>query len=110
MPNKKRLGRESRTVEKMIRIYCHAHHETGQEQLCPVCLEIQQYAFERIKKCPFDIQKPTCAKCPVHCYQSNKREQIRRIMRYAGPRMLFHHPILTIQHLFDGFVKPQKFQ
>lgn len=108
MPGKKRLSRESRTVEKMIHIYCLAHHGTVAEHLCPACLEIQQYAFERIQRCPFGLRKPTCAKCHVHCYRPDKREQIRRIMRYAGPRMLYHHPILTIQHLFDGLKKPQK--
>ncbi len=26
------------------------------------------------------------------------------IMRYAGPRMLFRHPYLTITHKLDGFI------
>lgn len=26
-------------------------------------------------------------------------------MRYAGPRMLYRHPILALQHLFDGLRK-----
>lgn len=26
------------------------------------------------------------------------REQIHRVMRYAGPRMLLYHPFITIQH------------
>jgi hypothetical protein len=33
------------------------------------------------------------------------REQIRQVMRYAGPRMLLHNPILTIRHLLDGRIK-----
>jgi len=24
-------------------------------------------------------------------------------MRYAGPRMLWEHPLLSLQHWFDGF-------
>jgi hypothetical protein len=27
------------------------------------------------------------------------RERIRQVMRYAGPRMLFNHPILSVFHL-----------
>jgi len=23
-------------------------------------------------------------------------------MRYSGPRMLLHHPVLAVMHLFDG--------
>jgi hypothetical protein len=30
------------------------------------------------------------------------REQIRAVMRYAGPRMLYRHPIMTLQHMIDG--------
>jgi hypothetical protein len=30
------------------------------------------------------------------------RDQIKQVMRYAGPRMLFRHPILTIRHFIDA--------
>ena len=30
-----------------------------------------------------------------------KREEMKQIMRWAGPRMLWRHPILTIRHLID---------
>lgn len=39
--------------------------------------------------------------CPVHCYQPAKREEMKQIMRWAGPRMLWRHPILTVRHLVD---------
>ncbi|MDY6166609.1 MAG: nitrous oxide-stimulated promoter family protein, partial [Escherichia coli] len=39
--------------------------------------------------------------CPVHCYQPAKREEMKQIMRWAGPRMLWRHPILTVRHLID---------
>jgi hypothetical protein len=29
------------------------------------------------------------------------KKKIVEVMRYAGPRMLLHHPILAIQHLID---------
>ena len=31
--------------------------------------------------------------------QAGRREQIRGVMRYAGPRMLLRHPILAFYHL-----------
>lgn len=96
----KRITRESKTVEKMIILYCRKHHLV--KQLCPECLELVNYAHERLKKCPFQGGKTTCAKCHVHCYNPAKRERIRKIMRYSGPRMLFYHPIASIQHLIDG--------
>ena len=27
------------------------------------------------------------------------QEEIRKVMRYAGPRMLFVHPVLAIRHV-----------
>ena len=27
----------------------------------------------------------------------------REVMRYAGPRMVYRHPILALFHLLDGF-------
>jgi hypothetical protein len=30
------------------------------------------------------------------------REQVRAIMRYAGPRMLLRHPVLALMHVWDG--------
>jgi hypothetical protein len=33
------------------------------------------------------------------------RERVREVMRYAGPRMLLHHPWLAICHLVDGIAK-----
>jgi len=50
-------------------------------------------------------EKPTCAKCPVHCYQRDRREQARVMMRYAGPRMLWEHPVLSLRHWLDGFAR-----
>jgi hypothetical protein len=41
----------------------------------------------------------------VPCYQRNRREQVRAVMRYAGPRMLWEHPVLTVRHWLDGMRK-----
>jgi predicted amidophosphoribosyltransferase len=99
-----RMARESRTVEAMVTIYCRGHHGT-RRALCLDCRELLDYARERLDKCPFQEGKTTCANCPVHCYRPAEREKIRAVMRYAGPRMPFRHPILTLFHFFDGLRK-----
>ncbi len=96
MPVNKRLDREKRTVETMIGIYCQGHHQA--EGLCPACQELLDYALKRVNACKFGAEKPTCAKCPVHCYKPDMRERIRFVMRYSGPRMLFKHPVMAIRH------------
>jgi len=96
-----RLGRERRTVTAMIRVYCRGRHGSRGE-LCPACEELREYAMVRLDRCPFGEQKPTCAKCPIHCYRPEMRERIRDVMRYSGPRMLVRHPVLAVCHLVDG--------
>lgn len=89
---------EIRTVAAMIRIYCRAHHGAAKAP-CPGCAGLLAYARERIEKCPFGVDKPVCNQCTVHCYKPEMRERIKEVMRYAGPRMMRHHPILALRHL-----------
>lgn len=98
----KKRQKEQYIVEEMIRLYCRKNHleeERQGRQMCPVCQELSDYAKLRSHKCPFMEQKTFCANCKVHCYKPEKREQIRQVMRFSGPRMLLHHPILAIWHL-----------
>ena len=92
-----RIEEEKRTVRQMIGLYCR-HHHAGRE-LCPACEKVYAYAAERLDRCRFGERKPTCRKCPVHCYRSDMRQQIRAIKRHAGPRMIFHHPVAANRHL-----------
>lgn len=89
---------EFNTIRVMIRIYCQQHHEPENE-LCADCSDLLDYAVDRLDKCPFGAKKPTCENCTIHCYQPDRREQARIVMRFAGPRMMWRHPILAIIHL-----------
>jgi len=102
---RRRLARERLTMTKMVGIYCAAHHAGPADALCAVCKDFLDYAGVRLKKCPYGDDKPTCANCPVHCYKPARRDQARKIMRYAGPRMLLRHPLLAITHQLDGLRK-----
>jgi hypothetical protein len=97
----RRVARERKTVTAMMRIYCRGQHRTRGE-LCDACTQLHAYAMCRLDRCPFGVEKPTCANCPVHCYKADRREEIRAVMRYAGPRMLWRHPFLAVLHLLDG--------
>ena len=95
------LGLEFKTIKALVKIYCTAFHkkEGVIAQECAECSDFLIYANEKLDRCPYGQKKPTCNKCPIHCYKSEQREQARVIMRYAGPRMLIVHPILAIRHL-----------
>ena len=101
-----RLAREWKTMTAMIRCYCRGQHGTT-SSLCDACHELQEYARQRLERCRFGPEKPTCANCPVHCYQRSRRDEIKAVMRYAGPRMLWQHPFLSLRHWVDGFRNTQ---
>ncbi len=99
-----RLGREQRTIRAMLQIWCEArpgHRRSRHGALCSGCAGLYDYASYRLLKCPYGEEKPTCKKCPIHCYTREKREQMHEVMRFAGPRMLLRHPVLAIRHLRD---------
>lgn len=91
-------AREERVVKEMITLYCRHHHGSA---LCPDCEELLAYAQQRSEKCPFMETKTFCSNCRVHCYDPAHRARIRSVMRYSGPRMLFHHPLLAIAHVIE---------
>lgn len=82
----------------MILIYCKSHH--GVKELCKECSELQEYAIERLVHCPVKENRPVCSKCKIHCYKTDYREKIKKVMRFSGPRMLVKHPILALYHLY----------
>ena len=92
--------REKKTVSKMIRIYCRFKH--GQkDSLCPDCKQLEEYAHRRLERCKFGEDKPSCQKCPIHCYKPEYREKMKEVMRFSGPKMVFFHPADAIRHLWQ---------
>lgn len=99
-----RIAREQQTVAAMIALYCRDQHggEAHHGGLCDQCSILHAYAMHRLERCQFQEGKTVCAKCQVHCYNPIMHEQIREVLRYAGPRLFWSHPILAIRHVLDG--------
>ncbi|MGN0038385.1 MAG: nitrous oxide-stimulated promoter family protein [Coriobacteriales bacterium] len=103
----RKRAREMRTISQMVALYCAANHaeqdrtQTAHcgEALCPGCAAIDAYAVERTQRCRKMEVKTTCEECENRCYQPQMREQIRAVMRFAGPRMITKHPVAAIRHL-----------
>lgn len=93
--------RERRVVGEMIAVFCHGQHGTRGSELCPECARLAEYASVRIGRCPFMATKSFCSQCRVHCYAPEERARIKDVMRYAGPRMLLRHPVMTVRHGID---------
>ena len=91
-----KLAIELKTIIIMTKIYCQAHHERSD---CKECKDLIHYVQHKLDRCVYGQDKPACKHCPIHCYKPDRRQQIQLIMRYAGPKMLFKHPILGVKHL-----------
>jgi len=108
-----------RVVGRMIEIYCRGNHRDrdrlaadtlsslegvytkGVPLLCSECTDHLGYAEERRALCP-KHPKPFCANCDIHCYRSDEAEWERQMMRYSGPRSVFHGlAIDAIKHVID---------
>ena len=100
-PIERKRQREKRVVREMIGVYCRGHHGTKKGELCGTCAALAAYAEERSDKCPFMESKTFCSNCKVHCYKPDMRERIKDVMKWAGPRMIFTHPIFAIKHVFQ---------
>lgn len=93
-----RIEEEKKVVEQMIRLYCHKKEGNG--ELCQNCHELLDYAHSRLDRCRYGEEKPTCKKCPVHCYRPDMKERVRSVMRWSGPRMMLYHPVAAIKHIY----------
>ena len=93
-----KIAKEKETVEKMIRLYCEKKHNSPKGSLCSDCGDLLEYSLLRLDNCQYQEGKPTCRKCPVHCYRPTKREEIRRVMRFSGPRLALSAPMDWIRH------------
>lgn len=111
---------DTRVLGDFVAIYCKGNH-THRERtrlvsdadslgvyrrrtpvLCEECAGHLRYAEARRAYCPKD-PKPFCAHCDTHCYRSAEAEWQRQMMRYAGPRSVWHgHAIDGIKHVMEG--------
>lgn len=71
-------------------------------KLCEACAAHIRYAEKRRAYCPKD-PKPFCAHCDTHCYSPAEAEWQRQMMRYAGPRSVWHgYAIPGIKHALEA--------
>ncbi len=115
-----RVAADTRVVAGLAAIYCAGTHRDRDRaplasdaaalgvyrrrtpRLCGECAEHIRYAEKRRAYCPKD-PKPFCAHCDTHCYASDEAAWQRRMMRYAGPRSIWHgYAIPAVRHALEG--------
>ncbi len=107
MNDVKRIKTEKLIIRQLIEVYCRGVHHSP-SGLCDECQDLYRYTLERIDKCFFGIDKPTCQNCPVHCYGKERKQQVIKVMRYAGPKMPYKHPLSAIIHVRNKIIDRKK--
>jgi hypothetical protein len=115
-----KVRHDTRVLGDFVAIYCRGNHAdrfraelaSDAESLgvygrktpvvCEECAEHLRYAEARRAYCPKD-PKPFCAHCDTHCYRPAESEWQRQMMRYAGPKSVWHgHAIDGIKHMLEA--------
>ena len=111
---------DTRVVAGLAGIYCAGNHKDRARlplesdatrlgvygrripRLCHECAEHIRYAEKRRAYCPRD-PKPFCAHCDTQCYKPSESDWQRQMMRYAGPRSMWHgYAIPGIRHALEA--------
>ena len=110
----KHWNTEKKLIPVMIRMYCRGNHKAERKaevvkgkELCSECMKLAEYAAFRLEKCPFKKNKGFCSYCKIHCYKPEYRAEMKKVMKYSGPRMLLPHPIFAMSHV-TAMIKHKK--
>jgi hypothetical protein len=99
----KKAAKEAGVLRDFIAVYCRERHKAEEKTpftvkderlrdalgdrditLCKECSRLLNHGIAKLLLCPYD-PKPTCRKCPTHCYAPGYRERVREVMRFSGP-------------------------
>ncbi len=86
----------------MLKLYNKKKYR--QKKLTKEMQELLDYSYLRIENCPHrkknnNGEKPFCSCCNIQCYKADMKQNMVEVMRFSGPRILFSHPIVSIDHL-----------
>ena len=79
---KNNMPKEKATIRKTFGIYCHSHHKTSGDKLCPQCQALLATVMTKMNRCPYGITKPICDRCDrtVQCFGSKQAQEFLHIM------------------------------
>jgi len=95
---KNNIPKEKENIKKTFMTYCHKHHNTGGDKLCPKCTALLATVMTKMNRCPYGITKPICDRCDRQCFGAKQNEEFNKIMSTSQRSMFFRHPVMTIKH------------
>ena len=104
--------KDLKLVFNFVRIYCGSRHgdqvktniqveniTVKETLLCDECAKVACHSLAKRRNCPLEL-KPSCKKCPVHCYGRDYRARIREIMAFSGRLMILRGRVDYLRHYF----------
>lgn len=95
---KNNIPKEKANIKKRFSIYCHKHHNTSGDKLCPKCQALLMTVMTKITRCPYGITKPICDRCDRICFGKKQSKEFLTIMKTGGFRMFLTHPLMAFKH------------
>ena len=97
---KNNIPKEKANIRKTFGIYCHKHHNTEGDKLCPKCTALLATVMTKMNRCRYGITKPICDRCDFadQCFGPRQAKDFMEIMHSSQKRMFLHHPMMTFKH------------
>ena len=97
---KNNMPKEKENIKKTFGVYCHSHHDTKGDKLCPKCTALLATVMTKMNRCPYGITKPICDRCDrtAICFGAKQAQEFLGIMSGSQKRMFLSHPMMAIKH------------
>jgi hypothetical protein len=112
-------SKDIRVLSDFVAVFCREKHKSETKEafkitdlrltgvlsnkhlvLCQDCSKLLYHGVVKLLLCHYD-PKPTCKKCPTHCYAPGYREKMRGVMRFSGMYLVRHGRLdLLFHYLF----------
>ena len=93
---KNNIPKEKENIRKTFGIYCHKHHDTSGDKLCPKCTALLATVMTKMNRCPYGITKPICDRCDRPCFGAKQTHDFLQIMNSTN--MFLRHPVMAFKH------------
>ena len=100
---KNTIPQEKTNIKKTFGVYCHKHHNTSGDKLCPKCTALLATVMTKINRCPYGITKPICDRCEIMCFGPKQNKEFMTIMSSSSKGMLLRHPMMSLKHKMASF-------
>ncbi len=95
---KNNIPKEKTNIRKTFGIYCHKHHNTSGDKLCPQCTALLATVMTKMNRCPYGITKPVCDRCDRPCFGAKQTRDFMEIMNSTQKSMFLRHPVMAFKH------------